>query len=96
LTAVPTAWQTSDYADLLHEELTGEHFLFNPHTGHTHVVNTTALLLLESLADRPLTTQQLAQRLHQDDAEMNLDELRLLLQGQLEQLQLLGLVESRP
>ena len=93
---MPSTWQAPDFGDFLHEELEGEHFVFNPHTGHTHVVNAAALLLLKSLADQPLTGEELAQRLVLDYSEIELNELRELLRQQLEQLRLLGLVEPRP
>lgn len=91
MTLADAVWSAPDYPGLLHEQLEGEHFIFNPHTGHTHVLNEVALRLLGLLAKRPLTVDQLAQRLRTEGTRMSPGELRDLL----EQLQLLGLTEAR-
>lgn len=90
---MPHAWLAPDYAELLRERLEGEHFVYNPRTGHTHVLNESGLSLLESIAEQALTAEQLAQRLRLDGAEEDVRALRELLEQQLRQLQLLGLVE---
>ena len=86
----PTAdapWQTRNFGQLLYETWDTEAFVFNPASGHTHVLNEQAFALLQSLASNPSTDDDLAQAFGADT-----QELRSALLQQLQQLELVGLI----
>ena len=84
-------WQTQELDLLLHETWDKETFVFNPSSGHTHVLNEAAFTLLRSLAEHPSTGKELIQSFGADT-----QELRDALWQQLQQLELVGLICRAP
>lgn len=90
--ATQSLWATTDFDRLLHETWDGETFVFNPGSGHTHVLNDAAFALLERLATQPSTTANLA-REFDAGTQARLPALR----QQLRQLETVGLIcRTRP
>jgi PqqD family protein of HPr-rel-A system len=71
---------------------TGEYFLFNPISGKTHLLNELGRTLLQAMADRPCDSVELAGLITEADAEPVASDIALI-EDQLRQLHLLGLIE---
>ncbi len=84
-------WQTQNLGLLLHQTWDTDTFVFNPSSGHTHVLNEAAFTLLSRLADHPSTGEDLVQSFGADT-----QELRDALWQQLQQLELVGLICPAP
>ena len=81
-------WSAKNYSDLVLETWDSETFVFNPASGHTHILNEVATALLRNLAQSTATSKKLLNDFLPDAS--NTDQ-ELLIQ-QLEQLELLGLI----
>ncbi len=88
-------WQCEVYRDLAVRRWEDEVFLFNPHTGNTHILNDLGWRVLSACADAPKSEQGLLELLVNDLGEQNRVELADALDDHLDQLFRLGLVESR-
>jgi PqqD family protein of HPr-rel-A system len=84
-------WQARNFDRLLHETWDTETFVFNPASGHTHVLNEAAFALLQDLAVHPSSNRQLARSFGADTKER-----REGLREQLRQLELVGLICRMP
>lgn len=89
--APDSQWQARNFDQLLYETWDTETFVFNPASGHTHVLNEEAFALLQDLAIHPSSDRQLAKLF---DADIN--ERREGLRQQLRQLELVGLIWRMP
>ena len=70
-------------------------FLFNPHTGHTHILNSLALELLERCAETPLSGAALVQAAS-SAAQFEADEqFSSQVMQHIVQLEQLGLLERQ-
>lgn len=87
-------WQAVDYRRLLIRQWDDEVFLFNPASGHTHLLNMAAAELLAQMADMPLDLDALCTRFFVLDAELDAATFRAVLAEHLEQLELLGLIRA--
>jgi PqqD family protein of HPr-rel-A system len=67
-------------------------FIFNPLTGHTHILNDIAWKLLSACADADRSSHYLLQFIDSESGELDGSELQDRLQGHLEQLQQLELI----
>lgn len=85
--AATPLWRTLGFDDLLMRTWDDETFVFNPASGHTHLLNGVAVELLRLLHEQPRSSEQLAAELG-DPALQQLPEL----QQQLHQLALIGLL----
>jgi len=72
-----------------------EVFLFNSHTGNTHILNKLAWRLLSACSEEPQSEQVLFEMLVADFGGQNQEELAEALDDHLDQLQQLGLAEPR-
>lgn len=79
-------WRALNFHQLLYETWDGEHLLFNPASGHTHVLNDVAFQLLSELDAEPADTLTLAKR-HLENPQ----DLEPLSQH-LKQLEMIGLI----
>jgi len=55
----PLHWSCSHFAGLLRRSWEDEVFVFNPRTGHTHILNEQSWQLLSACADSPHSETQL-------------------------------------
>jgi len=85
----PARWVAPNFKDLLHETWEAETFLFNPLSGHTHVLNQEAMALLETLSQEPSSTRALIERFAAGNEHPQAPQA---LVQQLMQLELLGLI----
>lgn len=86
-----SVWRALNFEQLLHEAWDGEHLLFNPASGHTHVLNDLAYGLLSELHAAPADTATLAQRHLENPSDLAPLSLHL------QQLEMIGLVcRERP
>ena len=81
-------WQTCHYESLLQQTWDEETFVFNPASGHTHLLNPVAMTLLEYLATTPSDLAGLAAWLGVE----NNPQAQHALVEQFEQLILTGLI----
>jgi len=88
-------WRCEVFKDLITRCWEDELFLFNPHTGHTHILNDLAWRLLSACAEEPQSEQALLELLVSDLGEQNREELADALDDHLDHLMQLGLVEAR-
>ncbi len=88
-------WQCVVYSDLIARRWEDEVFLFNPHTGNTHILNDLGWQVLSACAKAPQSEQALLELLDNDLDEQSSEELDDALDNHLDQLFRLGLVESR-
>lgn len=96
--AVPPAdtqrWQAIDGRRLLWEQFDDEYFVFNPASGHTHVLNALGAATLQLLSTEPSSTAQLLASLQAQLGEDGGEPLRQALQEHLRQLVAIGLAEA--
>ena len=92
LTSLDDNWAAKNYPELLQETWDEETFIFNPASGHTHVLNEVATALLQNLAQTPSSSKTL---IHDFLPDASAAEQKILIQ-QLEQLELLGLICRTP
>lgn len=76
------------------EEWEDEIFLFNPGSGHTHLLNPVAAALLAELAQRPTDLATLVARFHDDDSTLDGPAFAAALSDHLAQLALIGLIRE--
>ncbi len=88
-------WRCEVFQDLMVRCWEDEVFLFNPHTGHTHILNDLAWRLLSACAEGLQSEAVLIELMANELGEENREELSDLLDGHLDQLMQLGLVEAR-
>ncbi|MBF0181677.1 MAG: HPr-rel-A system PqqD family peptide chaperone [Magnetococcales bacterium] len=62
-TPFPTSWAIGKDASWIWEPFENSFFLFNPHSGETHVLNAEAVALLEALQEGAATLPELLARL---------------------------------
>lgn len=89
-----TRWKTSNYGDLLIEQWEDDVFLFNPASGHTHLLNPAAAALLAELSNGAADLATLCTRFHDPDDALDADAFAAALDGHLKQLALIGLIEE--
>jgi len=87
-------WQAIDGQRLLWERFDDEYFVFNPASGHTHVLNALGAATLQLLTDAPCSTAQLLAGLQAQLGEDGGEPLRQALQEHLRQLVAIGLAEA--
>lgn len=87
-------WATRNYPDLLMETWEDEIFLFNPRSGHTHLLNPVAAALLADLAEQPADLASLGARFHDPEGPLDLQTFTDALAQHLAQLQLIGLIRA--
>lgn len=71
-----------------------EYFLFNPASGKTHLLNALGRELLLLLAEKPHTSAELCKIFHDPETGLSEPQLSDLIDDQLRQLALVGLVEA--
>jgi PqqD family protein of HPr-rel-A system len=92
-----TAWHAPDYGSFLWASWDeDEYFLFNPASGQTHLLNGLAYELLQSLARCPADDRAIAQALYHPELGIPTETFHGLVNEQLHQLSLIGLVEQAP
>lgn len=74
----------------------GEHFLFNPASGQTHLLNDLGRALLDDLARQPANAAELAGQLYHPDHGLPVPAFTELVAEQLRQLAVMQLVEPSP
>jgi PqqD family protein of HPr-rel-A system len=87
-------WHCEVFDDLMVRHWESEVFLFNPHTGDTHILNDIAWRLLTACASRRQSETALLEALAVDLGGGDQEELSELLNDHIEQLLQLGLVEQ--
>lgn len=93
--ASPPRWTGVAAADRLWEQFDDEYFVFNPASGHTHLLNALGAAVLQLLDSEALTEQQLLQSLREQVGDDD-DRLAAALATHLEQLAIIGLIERAP
>ena len=88
-TLTDSSWYSPHYDRLLWRTWEDELFLFNPRTGHTHVLNQLSGEILAICAREPISSDDLAARLTELAGETVDPQM---LPGHLSQLEQLGLV----
>ncbi len=88
-------WQCDVYSDLIARRWEDEVFLFNPHTGNTHILNDLGWQVLSACAEAPQPEQVLRELLVNDLGDQSGEDLDAALDAHLDQLFRLGLIESR-
>lgn len=83
-------WQSLGFERLLVRTWDEESFVFNPASGETHLLNESALALLELLHQQPCTLDELLNEL----GEVSHEQAPALRQH-LQQLELIGLLRRR-
>ncbi|MGD2081621.1 MAG: HPr-rel-A system PqqD family peptide chaperone [Chromatiales bacterium] len=94
--ARPWVWTSgTDLRDLLWETWDDEHFVFNPRSGETHVLNELAGAMLRALAERPRTAAELTAEFREglSGTDQDVEHAVTALLAQLDQL---GLVDGGP
>ncbi len=86
-------WKASNYGELLIEQWDEEVFLFNPASGHTHVLNPAAAALLAEIAEHPTDVGTLCRRFQADDPAPDPDAFADSMVHHIQQLALIGLIE---
>jgi PqqD family protein of HPr-rel-A system len=81
---------------LLWEQFDDEYFVFNPASGHTHVLNALGAATLQQLAGEPLTADELLARLQAQVGADGSEALHQALPEHLSQLAAIGLIEQLP
>lgn len=87
-------WRCECFSDLLHRILEQELFVFNPRTGHTHILNHLSWLLLAACADRPRSSDYLYALMNAETEGAN-PQTQASLERHLEQLQQLDLLHKQ-
>jgi len=91
--APPVRWASVAPDALLWEQFDDEYFVFNPASGHTHLLNALGATALRLLDARPLTAAELLAQLHAQVGGGHDEQLQQALSGHLEQLATIGLIE---
>jgi PqqD family protein of HPr-rel-A system len=87
-------WVSVEFHALLWETWEHEHFVFNPRSGETHVLNDLAGEMLRALAEKPHTAAELALRFRDRLAGGGPDDVQPAVDALLRQLDQLGLVDA--
>ncbi len=93
---MPQNWQTHGRHGWLCEDWEEETFLFNPLSGHTHILNGAAVALLEILVRAPADIDSLTNKLLDHETGLDSEQFKALLARQLEQLFQMGLIKPVP
>ena len=88
-----TRWFNRYHRDYLSRSWEDEVFLFNPHTGHTHILNQLSADILQWCAVAPHTEKELIQALTQAAEVVDAEATAKEAGDHLWQLQQLGLLE---
>jgi len=91
---MPIYWQATNYTELMQETWDEETFIFNPASGHTHVLNAAAAEILAILATTPTSTDQLFASLSDEIIDLDQAQLSEALNQQLSQLHTMGLIQA--
>lgn len=86
-------WFCPSCRSLLWEVWEDEHFVLNPRSGETHVLNALAGEILRALAERPHPVSELAERFGGDLAEESVAGKEQIVFALISQLDRLGLIE---
>ena len=87
-------WETLFFSKISHRSWNDEHFIYNPITGNTHVLNDLSWICLEQLHLTASDSQSLLERLHKQFPDSK-NELTLeLLQQHLSQMLHMGLIKQ--
>ena len=78
------------------EQFEDEYFVFNPETGHTHVLNTLGMMSLQLLSESAKSNDELFTSLQAQAPDITAETLRSHIDQQLRQMEQLGLVDQRP
>ena len=89
-------WIGIDAQQLLWEQFDDEFFVFNPASGHTHVLNALGAATLQLLTDEPLDAHALLIRLRDQAGAEGGPQLAQALAEHLAQLAAIGLIERAP
>jgi len=89
---MPQDWETRNQQEWLREDWEEETFLFNPLSGHTHILNLAASELLNILATTPTDIDRLTSSLFDKDSGLDPGQFKALLARQLKQLYEMGLI----
>ena len=89
-------WIAIDARQLLWEQFDDEFFVFNPASGHTHLLNALGATTLQLLTDHALDSAQLLTRLQEQAGTDGDDALHQALETHLNQLAAIGLIERAP
>ena len=89
-----SSWACAKLEDLLWETWDNEHFVFNPRSGETHVLNDLAGEMLRALGEKPHTAADLALRFRDRLDGAGSDDVRPAVDALLRQLDQLGLVDA--
>lgn len=92
--AADCCWISSNFDQLILETWDDETFAFNPASGHTHLLNSAALTLLQELATQAQTNAMLVERFLSDQPEAQRQAMSQQLIQQLIQLEMIGLIEQ--
>jgi PqqD family protein of HPr-rel-A system len=87
-------WHCEVFNDLIVRHWESEVFLFNPHTGDTHILNDFAWRLLTACASARQTEAALLDMLTVDLGGGDREQLAEMLNNHIQQLMQLGLVEQ--
>jgi PqqD family protein of HPr-rel-A system len=87
-------WRCEVFDDLIVRHWENEVFLFNPHTGDTHILNDIAWRLLVACSSARQSQGALLEQLAVDLGGADREELADLLSDHIDQLIQLGLVEQ--
>ena len=87
-------WLCDCFPDLLHRSLEQELFVFNPLTGHTHILNQLSWQLLSACADTPRSDAYLYKLMGAESEDLDKRQREDSLQGHLSQLQQLDLLQA--
>jgi PqqD family protein of HPr-rel-A system len=88
-------WRCDCFAELLQCSLDEDVFIFNPLTGHTHILNQLSWQLLLACAEVPRSDAHLFQLMATESDGMDKQQLEDSVQGHLGQLQQLDLLHAR-
>lgn len=87
-------WRCEVFDDLIVRHWENEAFLFNPHTGDTHILNDIAWRLLTACASADQTEASLLNMFAVDLGGSDQEELAEVLNDHISQLKQLGLLEK--
>lgn len=85
-------WYCDNFPRLINRSWGEEVFVFNPLTGHTHILNQLAWELLTDCGEKPRTLECLLGSMGESSGDMTSEECEISLRDHLEQLLQLDLI----